>query len=151
MVRLLRLPCTEACEQDDEHAEEEQDHSCEAGPHAGGEIGVRDVMAVDMFLDGLNLVVSMESILTTKRVRRTPNKLKSIAMTTRVRNHANAATKAPKSDPTTPAPQLSAKAMKATAQAMGCSIIARVRPSTVWDVALVKGVPSTVAMISAGL
>lgn len=86
-----------------------------------------------------------------EEVQRTPNKLKSIAMTTSVNTHASAATNAPSRDPTTPAPQLSAKAMKAKAQAIGCKIIALVRPSTLSEAALLNTVPSMAEMMSAGL
>ena len=40
LSRLLRLPRAEAREQDNEHAEEEQDHGGENGPHAGRVVGV---------------------------------------------------------------------------------------------------------------
>lgn len=55
---LLRLSCTEACEEHDEHAEEEQKHRYEAGPHASGVVSVRDVVAVDVIFDDLSPLVS---------------------------------------------------------------------------------------------
>ena len=51
---LLRFPRAEAGEQDDEHAQEEQDHGCQAGPHANGveSVGAAAV-GVDMVFDDL--------------------------------------------------------------------------------------------------
>ena len=82
---------------------------------------------------------------------RTPKRLKSTAITTSVNTHASAATIAPSSDPTTPAPQLKAKARKANPQTIGCRIITLVSPSTVSEAALLNGVPSMADMMSAGL
>lgn len=71
----------------------------------------------------------------------TPKMEKSIAITTKVKIQAKAATEAPRSDPTTPAPRLKRKAIKDRAQAMGWRTIARVKPSTVSDAELLKWVP----------
>ena len=113
------------------------------------------MVVVDVIFDNLCNMSEPTSSKATPRGkgkrRHTPNKLKSIAMTTSVSTQASSATSAPSKDPTTPAPQLSAKAMKATAQAIGWSIIAFVRPSTVSEVVLLNGVPSTADMMSAGL
>ena len=150
--RLLCFARTEACEQHDEHSEEQQDHGDQTRPHASGVVGVRDMVAVDVILNDLfDMSVLQSKGPPRRRRRRTPNKLKSIAITTSVKIHASAATIAPSRDPTTPAPQLRAKAMKATPQAIGCRIIAPVRPLTVSDADLLNSVPSTADMMSAGL
>lgn len=82
---------------------------------------------------------------------RTPNNVKSIAMTTKVKIQARPATAAPRSEPTTPAPMERQKAMKARAHAMGWRIIAYVRPSADADAALLKPVPSIWRIMTAGL
>jgi len=48
------LPRTEAGEEHDERAKEEQDHGCEDGPHAGRVVGVRAAAVfVDVVFDDL--------------------------------------------------------------------------------------------------
>ena len=63
--------------------------------------------------------------------RKIPNKLKSVAITIRHKIQATNAAKTPKRDPIVPAPMDTIQAMKATPQAMGCRIMARVRLSEV--------------------
>lgn len=53
----------------------------------------------------------------------TPKQAKSVAITISVRMKASAATSAPRSEPTTPAPRESRNAMKARPQAIGCRIM----------------------------
>ena len=51
---LLLLSCAEACEQHDKHAQEQQDHGSEGGPHAGGVVGITTgAIRVDVVLDDL--------------------------------------------------------------------------------------------------
>lgn len=152
---LLRLPRTEAGEEQDEHAEEEEEHGGETGPHPCGIVSVRDVVAVDVVFDGLvSFSLAVLSQVEIDEIRRkgrcTPKRLKSIAMTISVSSQASAATKAPSSEPRTPTEQLRKKATKARKQAMGWRIMARVRPWTMLAEAVLKWVPSTAAMMSAG-
>jgi len=79
-----------------------------------------------------------------------PNSVKSIAMTARVMIQATAETNAESKAPKKPAPSARKKAMNARTQAMGCRIIAWVRPSAVLDDATLKDVPSISAMMEAG-
>ena len=98
------------------------------------------ILAVDVVFDSL---LGLISILSPKKKEgnRTPKRLKSIAITTTVSTQATNATKAPRIDPTTPAPALSAKARNAMAHAMGCRIITFVSPSTLSAAARLNTVP----------
>lgn len=60
-----------------------------------------------------------------------PNRVKSVAMTITVKSKAIEAARALASDPVTPPPMLSRKAMNATPQAIGCRTITRVSASEV--------------------
>lgn len=58
-ISLLRcFPGTQARDEHNEHADEEQDHSCKTGPHPRGVVGVRHVVAVNVVFDDLFSLVS---------------------------------------------------------------------------------------------
>ena len=53
-VPLFSFACAEASEEDDEHAEEQQDHGRENGPHADGVVCVRaGAVRIDVIHDDL--------------------------------------------------------------------------------------------------
>ena len=79
-----------------------------------------------------------------------PNKLKSVAVTIKHSIQATKAVKTPKRDPIVPAPMDTIQAMKATPQAMGCRIMARVRLSEVPDSISENWILSILAMTCAG-
>ena len=56
----LLLARAKACQQDDEHAEEEEDHGRKDGPHADGVEGVAaGAVGVDVVFDDLWAIVSI--------------------------------------------------------------------------------------------
>jgi len=114
------LPCTEAGEEHDEHPEEEQDHGCEDGPHAGRVIGVRAAtVLVDVVLDDLGAKRLVPPCQFRSDVEHTPKSEKSTAMAISVRSQAAPATTAERSEPNTPAPRARRKAMNARPHAIG--------------------------------
>ena len=80
-----------------------------------------------------------------------PNATKSVAMTTIVMMKVRVATMAARRAPKNPEPRARRKAMNARPVAMGWRIMTRVRAFAVSADAVEKVVPSTWAMIKAGL